>query len=325
MTKITKTRIVENDEILTDVEISLLVINEQYLENIFCNNQTANAFLAKIKLIPNERKCYWCFGASYKDMRYTVCSESVDGFKWQCTKPCRKSILLRSGTIFEGSRISTRLIIKIIYKYVCGIPYVDISYDLSISRQTAGFWAELVRECMIKDLDLGSRMIGGVSNDGVRKVVEIDESLFFKRKYNKGRVNNGTWYVGGIERGTREAFMLPVENRNTETMVRILMQHVLPGTTVITDKWAAYKKAMDEMNMYEHKVINHSINFVDPLDPTTHTQNIEGLWSRSKFFIRKRSGLHQDQHFEFLLQFIWEYKIEKRKRINSLLGLLQFN
>lgn len=53
-----------------------------------------------------------------------------------------------------------------------------------------------------------------------------------------------------------------------------------------------------------------------------HTQNIEGLWSRSKYFLRKRKGLSLELQSEYLIQFLWEYSIEKRERFQHLLILL---
>ena len=41
---------------------------------------------------------------------------------------------------------------------------------------------------------------------GPGEVVEIDESKFGKRKYNKGRRVEGVWVFGGIDRRTRECF-----------------------------------------------------------------------------------------------------------------------
>ena len=41
--------------------------------------------------------------------------------------------------------------------------------------------------------DDSSEMIGGQG-----KIVKIDESKFGKRKYNKGRLVEGQWVLGGI-------------------------------------------------------------------------------------------------------------------------------
>ncbi len=45
------------------------------------------------------------------------------------------------------------------------------------------------------------------------KTVEIDESKFGKRKYNRGRLIDGHWVFGGIERGSNKSFMLVVPDR----------------------------------------------------------------------------------------------------------------
>ena len=41
--------------------------------------------------------------------------------------------------------------------------------------------------------------------------VEIDESKFGKRKYNRGRVVDGPWVFGGICHQTREVFLITVD------------------------------------------------------------------------------------------------------------------
>lgn len=55
-----------------------------------------------------------------------------------------------------------------------------------------------------------------------------------KRKYNRGHLV-GQWVFGGIERGTNRCFLIPVERR--DTLLKIIEEWILPGTTVISDCW----------------------------------------------------------------------------------------
>lgn len=316
--------IIEEEQILTTEDILEIKINERYLDQVCETPYSQIRFLARFGLIYNARVCPSCSDDNVVYTSLQTRRNHPEGFHWSCKKPCRYSNSIRQGSFFEKSRLSIEIILKMIYKYVNGHPYVDVAYELGIHRNTAGQWAQLVREIIAEHLSESSCMLGGYNDDGTAKVVEIDESLFFKRKYNRGRLTNGTWYIGGIERGSRKTFIVPVENRNAETISQVIIQNVFPGTKIVTDQWKAYKKALDELNIYQHATINHSLNFVDPDDSEIHTQNIEGLWSRSKFYMRKRSGMKQEEHSEMLIQFVWEYSIEKRKRFNTLINLLKF-
>ena len=48
---------------------------------------------------------------------------------------------------------------------------------------------------------------------GEGQVVEIDESKFGKRKYDKGHHMEGKWVFGGIERSFGKIFLVPVEKK----------------------------------------------------------------------------------------------------------------
>src|SRR3982750_3733849 len=121
---------------------------------------------------------------------------------------------------------------------------------------------------------------------GEEIIVEIDESKFGKRKYNRGHRVDGQWIVGGFERGTGRLFLVAVENRTKETLLSVIKQWVKPGTTIYTDYWKSYDCLGDEG--FHHLKVNHSINFVDTVSGA-HTNSIEGSWRHAKQFIPQYS------------------------------------
>jgi transposase-like protein len=117
-------------------------------------------------------------------------------------------------------------------------------------------------------------MIGGVG-----KVVEVDESKFGRRKYHRGRYVKGQWVFGGVESGSGRTFLVTVNDRSTETLIGLIKKWIRPGTTVITDCWAAYHSPPDEG--YTHLSVNHSITFVNE-STGAHTNTIESTWKHVK-------------------------------------------
>ena len=136
-------------------------------------------------------------------------------------------------------------------------------------------------------------------------MVEIDEAKFGKRKYSRGRMVEGTWILGGIERETNNCFLVtcPENKRSEATLVPIIKAHVRPGTTIITDKWKAYVNL--DKHGYVHLDVNHSKNFVDPLTGA-HTNTIEGTWTHAKHKALRRGGRRTlDSLTKDLTEFMW--------------------
>lgn len=322
MVQTRKKEIICEDLIFNDEDILEMKITERFISDSFDDTCSANQMFAKFKLIKNRQRCRSCEGMP--QLSYVKSKSSLDGYRWQCTRPCTYTCTIRYGSYFQDSRYSFNEIFLFLHKYIKGDTFSDISYELSKEPKSVSNLADLAREVICNFIHDNGQMIGGREADGGRKIVEIDESQFFKRKYNQGRLVNGQWYVGGIERGTRNCFIVPVPNRNAQTMVSVISSYVNDGSLIITDKWRAYTRALSEMPQMKHSSVNYSLNFVDPDNPMIHTQNIEGLWSRSKYFIRKKKGISVEKQSQYLIQFLWEYKFSKRQRINKLIILLQF-
>ena len=78
-------------------------------------------------------------------------------------------------------------------------------------------WYMFCREVCVQVLEKESVQIGGPG-----EIVEIYESKFGKRKYNKEKRVEGVWVFSGIDRRTRECFLVPVEDRSAETLIPII-------------------------------------------------------------------------------------------------------
>lgn len=101
------------------------------------------------------------------------------------------------------------------------------------SKQTAVDFNSFCREVVIYGSFQTNLVVGG---PGI--VVEIDESKLGKRKHHRGHHVDGQWIFGGVERVSGKCFMVPVEDRKTETLLHHIRKHILPGSIIVSDCWA---------------------------------------------------------------------------------------
>jgi transposase-like protein len=124
-----------------------------------------------------------------------------------------------------------------------------------------------------------------------------------------GRIVEGKWVIGMIERGTGEMRVIVCPNnlRNAATLEPLILQNVIPGTTVITDEWPGYRN-LNALG-YVHQTVNHSRNFVNPATGA-HTQKIESNWRPLKQRLcrggvkRKDLGMH-------LAKYLWRREMKR--------------
>ena len=72
-----------------------------------------------------------------------------------------------------------------------------------------------------------------------------------------------------------------VPSRDAATLLPIIQQHTLPGTTIWSDQWAAYNGIVALLGIVGHGVVNHSLQFVDSAT-SVNTQSVESYWNGVK-------------------------------------------
>ena len=149
-------------------------------------------------------------------------------------------------------------------------------------------------------------------------IVEIDETHFGKGKFDRGRPLSDIWVFGGIERASKKSFLVPLveplpRQRTADNLLPLINKYIKPQSVIISDKWRAYNK-LGELG-YIHKCVNHSDNFVDPEDPTIHTQNIERLWRDIKEWI-KRPGNRSIYFKQYISRYLFLHKYPEDKLLH---------
>lgn len=171
---------------------------------------------------------------------------------------------------------------------------------LKWSEHTSVDWRSFCSEVTLHWLH-NQQPIGG---DGV--VVKIDETFFVKRKYERGRQLSSVWLFGGIERVSKNKFIVPFvsdnQDRSAATLIPLIKKYILPRTTIVSDGWKAYSSIGNEG--YTHWVINHTEHFVDPDNKEIHTQNIERLWRSVKEW-SKRPGIKSEYFQQYFARYLF--------------------
>jgi transposase-like protein len=237
---------------------------------------------------------------------------------WRCNKAgCRTECNLRNGTWLQNTHMSFTTVCMFIYAWAFEMTTFEFcKRELNIgSNETIVDWNHYLREVCAETLLKSPIKIGG---DNLH--VEIDESLFVRRKHNVGRSVSQQWVFGGYCRETRESFIYSIPDRTASTLIPIIADSVLPNSTIISDSWKAYTDIRNIPDRkYTHFVINHSHNFVDPLSHE-HTNSIESHWAKAKIRNKRQWGTHRTMLDSYLCEFMWRQRNRARNPYQTILN-----
>lgn len=274
--------------------------NEELINFNLPDKENSISFLQRIGLLPSNKLCPLCTN----EMTLVTSNRTSDGVKFRCKRPCRKEISIRKNTFFCNSNLPLKTIFKLIYYWAYEeSSFKKIKRELLMQSEAITFWKNNLREVCVAKLIAEPVVLGGIG-----RVVQIDESLFVKRKYNVGRLVKEQWVFGGIDCSSKECFMIPVEKRDKNTLLPIIQRFIRPGTTIVSDLWKAYNCLKDVG--YRHLTVNHSLNFVDPVT-RVNTNRVENLWMRAKRQNKRECGTARSLLASYLIEFMWRQRIKK--------------
>ena len=87
------------------------------------------------------------------------------------------------------------------------------------------------------------------------------------------------------------------------------------------DGFRSYQN-LSRHNGYNLFVVNHSVNFFDPIDRSVHTQNVEKQWKHLKAWLKKKGSNLGHSIGDYLFEYCFKRKSDNA--FSGILGLLSF-
>lgn len=141
------------------------------------DNAEIIAFFQSEGIISKEKLCKVC----EKRMTLITINQLSDGFGFQCHF-CSSRTSVRADTVLYNTKLPLYDILRILVGFVCDVSAINLSEEILVSKPSIGKWYEIFRLSINTYLEKNFTKLGGAE-----RVVEIDESVIGRTKYNVGR------------------------------------------------------------------------------------------------------------------------------------------
>ena len=197
-------------------------------------------------------------------------------YRWRCNG-CKKMFTVRTGTIFEETRLPLRVWVYAFWKACSskkGISALQLSREMEITHKSALFVLRRIRHGLGHQQNNDPKLSGTVEADetyvGGKKRYPGTTP---KRGYDKAAV------FGMAERGGDVRFRM-LERVTYDRLGEVLAENADLTCRVITDEHGAYPRATKRFS--DHQTVTHSIREYKVPGTDVHTNTIEGVFSLIK-------------------------------------------
>lgn len=275
----------------------------------FHNEEAAFAYV-EAELWPQGPVCPHCGGFErISAIKANPAKKIRMGLKY-CGQ-CRKQFTVRIGTIFEESHLPMTKWLQAIF-LMCsskkGVSSHQLMRTLETTYKTAWFLSHHIREAM-RSGELAP--FGGGGGD-----VEVDETFIGNDPDARQDVKAKNWVQRNkvltlVDRSTGRARSFVVDSLSAQHIAPILSANIAKEARLLSDEAPRY---IGHGRMFaDHKSVNHSADeYVSRVDPTVHTNTIEGYFS---IFKRGMKDVYQHCSKKHLHRYMAEFDFRYSHRI----------
>jgi transposase-like protein len=259
-------------------------------------------------LWPNGPICHHCGGFDrIKEIKPNPEKRIRIGLKF-CGQ-CRKQFTVRMGTIFEESKLPMTKWLQAIF-LMCsskkGVSSHQLMRTLETTYKTAWFLSHRIREAT-RSGDLAPFGSGGGS-------VEVDETCIGREPMEprrKGGSGAKMKVLSLIDRDTGQARSFVMNYVTSKTVGEIVAANMATEARLLTDQAPYYIRIGKTFSA--HASVNHRAEeYVSKLDPTAHTNTVEGFYS---IFKRGMRGVYQHCSKKHLHRYAAEFDFRYSNRV----------
>lgn len=197
-----------------------------------------------------------------------------------------------TDTYLQALQIPWSELTHLLYLFILGVPSYRCRQYLTVTLKTAQKAYTLFRSAIYDET------MAELETLRLKGEIELDETLYGGRRHGKrGWGAAGKHLVFGMYQRDGQVLTLPVPNRETDTLLPLILKHSNAGSLYYSDDWHAYT--------YLSIKGNHVVILKDQGRPRAkgrdHINGIEGFWSFSKNWLYQYRGIPK-HHFPLYLK-----------------------
>jgi hypothetical protein len=197
-------------------------------------------------------------------------------YRWRC-KGCKQMFTVRTGTIFEESRLPLRIWVYAFWKACSskkGISALQLAREMEITHKSALFVLRRIRHGLGPQED--AKLTG---------TVEIDEVYIggrprYRGASKSGRGTNKTPVIGMVQREGEVRFRM-MERLTSDRIADLLVENADRTCRVITDEFGLYHP-LGQVFRGGHETVKHSNREYVRFGTDVHSNTVESVFSLIK-------------------------------------------